>query len=82
MKFIEKLRNIWAKNNSLVCVGLDPDLGKMPACLKGMKNAIFEFNKAIIDATRDDVCCYKPQIACYEGQNAEEDLALTLEYLR
>ena len=82
MKFIDKLKNIWAKNNSLVCVGLDPDFSKMPGCLKGMKNSIFEFNRAIIDATRDDVCCYKPQIACYEGQNAEEDLALTLEYLR
>lgn len=82
MKFIEKLKQAWAKNNSLVCVGLDPDLSKMPACVKAIKNPIFEFNKAIIDATRDHVCCYKPQAACYEGQNAEEDLAMTLAYLR
>ncbi len=82
MKFIEKLNRIWAKNNSLVCVGLDPDLSKLPACVRQIKNPIFEFNKAIIDATRDDVCCYKPQMACYEGQYAEEDLAMTLAYLR
>ena len=82
MKFIDKLNQIWAKNNSLVCVGLDPDLAKMPECVKSLKNPIFAFNKAIIDATCRDVCCYKPQIACYEGQSAEEDLAMTLEYIR
>lgn len=82
MKFIEKLNQVWAQNNSLVCVGLDPDLAKMPQCVKARKNPIFEFNRAIIDATYGDVCCYKPQIACYEGQSAEEDLAMTLDYIR
>ncbi len=82
MKFIEKLRLIWAKNNSLVCVGLDPDLNKMPECVKAGPHPIFEFNRAIVDATCGDVCCYKPQIACYEGQCAEEELAMTLEYIR
>lgn len=82
MSFIEKLARAWKQNNSLVCVGLDPDLSKLPACVKSLKNPIFEFNKAIIDTTCDQVCCYKPQIACYEGQNADEDLAMTMAYLK
>ena len=82
MKFIEKLNRIWNENNSLVCVGLDPDLTKLPSCVSARKNPIFEFNRAIIDATCADVCCYKPQIACYEGQCAENELAMTLEYIR
>ena len=82
MTFIEKLSHAWKLNNSLVCVGLDPDLAKLPACVKQIRNPIFEFNKAIIDATCEHVCCYKPQIACYEGQCAEEDLAMTMAYLK
>ena len=54
MKFIEKLRLAWDKNNSLVCVGLDPDLSKLPQCVKGEKYPIFKFNQAIIDATCAD----------------------------
>lgn len=82
MKFMEMLKNAWAKSNSLVCVGLDPDLKKLPAKVREMKNPIFEFNKAIIDATAADVCCYKPQIAYYSGQSADEDLLLTMQYLK
>ena len=82
MKFIEKLNLAWAESNSLVCVGLDPDRNKLPECVKNRKNPIFTFNQAIIDATCRDVCCYKPQIACYEGQCAEDELAMTLEYIR
>ena len=52
MNFYEKLKHAAQLNRSLVCVGLDPDLKKLPACLAGKKNPIFEFNKAIIDATR------------------------------
>ena len=82
MKFIEKLNRAWSESNSLVCVGLDPDQAKLPECVKKQKYPIFTFNKAIIDATSEDVCCYKPQIACYEGQCAEAELAMTLEYIR
>ena len=78
MKFMEMLRNAWRNSNSLVCVGLDPDLKKLPEKVRGMKHPIFEFNKAVIDATAADVCCYKPQIAYYSGQGADEDLLLTM----
>ena len=82
MNFYEKLKHAAQLNRSLVCVGLDPDLKKLPACLAGKKNPIFEFNKAIIDATRDWVCCYKPQIAYYAGQGAEAELRMTIDYIR
>ncbi len=81
MTFSEKLNAIWKKNNSLVCVGLDPALNKLPECLKNEKQPIFAFNRALIDATADLVCCYKPQVAYYAGQNAEEELAMTIDYI-
>ena len=66
MNFIEKLANAIQKNQSLLCVGLDPDPALMPD-----KVGIFEFNKAIIDATADLVCAYKPNFAFYEALGKE-----------
>jgi len=82
MRFIEKLENIWERNNSLVCVGLDPDITKIPEHLKHSGNSLFEFNKAIIDATADLVCAYKPQIAYYSAYSAENELEMTIAYLK
>ena len=80
--FYQKLENIWKQNNSLVCVGLDPHLEKIPPHLLKKDRPIFEFNKGIIDQTFDIVSCYKPQIAYYSAQNAEDQLIDTIEYLR
>jgi orotidine-5'-phosphate decarboxylase len=63
-------------------VGLDPDPAKLPSGLQGMPQAVFEFNRAIIDATHDLVCAYKPQIAYFAAQSAEDQLLKTMEYLR
>lgn len=82
MSFMEALRGAWRRNTSLVCVGLDPDLAKLPACVKSKKNPIFEFNKALVDATLDLVCCYKPQAAYYAGQGADEELLMTIKYIK
>jgi orotidine-5'-phosphate decarboxylase len=82
MNFIAKLRAAWTTSNSLLCVGLDPDPAKLPAPLRGQPNSIFEFNKAIIDATHDLVCAYKPQIAYFAAQSAEDQLLQTMEYVR
>ncbi len=82
MTFMEKLKHATQKNRSLVCVGLDPELSKLPECVKGKKNALFEFNRAIIDATAGFVCAYKPQAAYYAGQNADDDLKMTIDYIR
>jgi orotidine-5'-phosphate decarboxylase len=78
MSFIEKLAKISLKNHSLLCVGLDPDPALMPE-----KIGVFEFNKAIIDATADSVCAYKPNIAFYEamGREAVEALHETISYV-
>lgn len=81
MTFMEKLTAAWKKNDSLVCVGLDPDPAKIPAFLRQEKHPLFAFNKAIVDATKDCVCAYKPQAAYYAGSSADEDLRLTMEYI-
>lgn len=84
MNFQKKLNRIVAKNNSLLCVGLDSDLGKIPQQFKEKKYPIFEFNKWIIDATHDLVCTYKPNSAFYEAQGLSgiEQLKATCDYLR
>ncbi len=84
MNFKHKLERIIEKNNSLLCVGLDPDLDKLPRHILKKKNPIFEFNKSIIDATHDLVCAYKPNIAFYEaeGLNGLSQLKKTIEYLQ
>lgn len=81
MNFYEKLDHITQKNKSFLCVGLDPDLTSLPEVLSGKKNPFFEFNQAIIDATADLVCAYKPQNAYYVAEGFERDLEMTFEYL-
>ncbi len=82
MSFIEKLNNIWEQNDSLVCVGLDPDIARFPACIGNTPDAIFDFNKEIIDATHDLVCAYKPQIAYFSAESAEDQLEKTIQYIK
>ncbi len=81
--FDQKLRTAMTKNNSLLCVGLDADFDKLPEHLKQVENPLFEFNKAIIDATADLVCVYKPNSAFYEalGVDGIKQLKLTADYL-
>jgi orotidine-5'-phosphate decarboxylase len=81
MTFLEQLKNAWTRNDSLVCVGLDPELEKFPASLSGRASPIFQFNRAIIDATADLVCAYKPQFAHYAAYDAEDQLERTIEYI-
>lgn len=82
MTFINKLSAAWATNNSLLCVGLDPDIGKFPSHLQQKSHAIFDFCKAIIDATADTACAFKPQIAYFSALRAEDQLEAICEYLR
>jgi orotidine-5'-phosphate decarboxylase len=78
MNFIEKLTSASRTNKSLLCIGLDPDPALMPD-----KVSVFEFNKAIIDATSDLVCAYKPNFAFYEalGNEGLDALKRTVDYL-
>ncbi|MEP7246814.1 MAG: orotidine-5'-phosphate decarboxylase [Gammaproteobacteria bacterium] len=81
MSFIQQLSDAWASNDSLVCVGLDPEIERLPASIAGEASPIFQFNKAIIDATADLVCAYKPQFAHYAAYEAEDQLERTIEYI-
>ena len=67
MTFIEKLKKIQQKNNSLLCIGLDTDVAIVPESLYRWGDPQYEFNRHIIDATKDIVCAYKFNIAFYES---------------
>ena len=82
MTFIKKLSDAWAANDSMLCVGLDPDINRFPAHLKGRSDAIFTFCKAIVDATADAVCAVKPQIAYFAALRAEDQLEELCKYIR
>ena len=80
--FLARLEAAMTANDSLVCVGLDPEIDRFPLPLRGRPQAILEFNRAIIDATADLVCAYKPQIAHYAAVAAEDQLLATIRYIR
>ena len=79
--FIDKLAASWERSNSLVCVGLDPEIERFPRHIAAQPSPIFQFNKAIIEATADLVCAYKPQFAHYAAYEAEDQLERTIEYI-
>ncbi|MBI5614509.1 orotidine-5'-phosphate decarboxylase [Candidatus Gottesmanbacteria bacterium] len=83
MNFQQKLDVIVGKNNSLVCVGLDSDISKIPEHKRSEINPQFTFNKAIVDVTHDLVCAYKPNTAFYESRGSEgiQELKMTCDYL-
>lgn len=72
------------RKRSFLCVGLDSDPSLFPAHLNSCENPIFEFNKAIIDATSQYAVAYKPNLAFYEAEGAKgwEQLEKTVEYIR
>lgn len=86
MDFIAKLKKKWDEKK-LVCIGLDPDIKKLPQYIRSsyasIGEQIFEFNKAIIDSTYDLVLCYKPNSAFYENFGVEGISALvnTVKYI-
>ncbi|HSX40326.1 MAG TPA: orotidine-5'-phosphate decarboxylase [Candidatus Saccharimonadales bacterium] len=84
MTFAQKLNATIEKKNSLLCVGLDSDVEKIPDRFKkGDKLPIFEFNKYIVDQTKDFVCSYKLNSAFYEahGHKGLIDLQSSIEYI-
>jgi len=80
--FIEKLSAAWAANDSLLCVGLDPDMARLPAQLQHSPDGIFQFCTAIIDATADLACSFKPQIAYFAALGAEDQLEQICAYAK
>lgn len=84
MNIVKKLEGSTRTNNSLVCVGLDCDWNKLPESAKNQQFPQFAFNKAIIEATHDLVCAYKPNSAFYEARGADgiAELKMTCDYIR
>lgn len=80
--FYKKLSHSWEQQNSLLCVGLDPDVERLPPSIKKGKHPLYQFNKEIIDATAQWVCAYKPQVAYYAAVGAEEQLEKTIAYIK
>lgn len=80
--FYEKLQAAWRSTGSMVCVGLDPQLSRLPEGLRGAENGLFAFNRAIIDATLKECCAYKMQFAYYAAEGRLRDLEMTFAYLR
>lgn len=81
---LEQLTQQIKQKKSVLCVGLDTDLKKTPSYLLDKEYPIFEFNKAIIDATAPYTIAYKPNIAFYEayGKSGWENLELSVNYIR
>ena len=76
--FAQRLLNACETNRTLLCVGLDPDPDRMPV------RDVVAFNSAIVDATHDLVCAYKPNVACYEARGSEgiKELERTIAHIR
>ena len=79
--FTQQLARVWETNDSLLCVGLDPEIERFPPQIAASPSPIFQFNKAVIDATHDLVCAYKPQFAHYAAYEAEDQLERTIDYV-
>ena len=81
MNFLKALKNRWNTANSLVCVGLDPEPSNFPTHLRNDPDAVFAFCRAIVDATADLVCCFKPQIAHFAALGAEDALQRLIAHI-
>lgn len=79
--FTEQLAHAWSSQNSMLCVGLDPDPKQFPASIKGKGGAILAFCREIVDATADLVCAFKPQIAYFAAHGAEDQLAQLIDHI-
>ena len=82
MTFLDMLRDAGATNQSMLCVGLDPEPSRFPADLKGNANKIYDFCARIVDTTADLVNAFKPQIAYFAAHRAESQLERLMEHIR
>jgi orotidine-5'-phosphate decarboxylase len=80
--FFDQLQRAQRLNHSLLCVGLDPEPAKFPADMQGRPECIFDFCAQIVHATKDLVIAFKPQIAYFAAQGAEDQLEALMAYMR
>jgi orotidine-5'-phosphate decarboxylase len=81
MTFIDMLRDASTRNDSMLCVGLDPE-PSFPGAMQGDASKIYDFCAAIVDATHDLVNSFKPQIAYFAAHRAEDQLEKLMEHMR
>ncbi|HZV91724.1 MAG TPA: orotidine-5'-phosphate decarboxylase, partial [Caldimonas sp.] len=82
MSFVSMLAAAERANDSMLCVGLDPDPARFPGPLRGDDSRILEFCSRIVDATRDLVIAFKPQIAYFAAHRAEAQLERLVAHIR
>jgi orotidine-5'-phosphate decarboxylase len=82
MKFTDMLAGAQRGADSLLCVGLDPDPAKFPTPWRGDASRIYDFCKGIVDATKDVVCAFKPQIAYFAAHRAEDQLERLIAHIK
>jgi orotidine-5'-phosphate decarboxylase len=82
MNFVDALKAAAARHDSQLCVGLDPEPAKFPGAWKGDAGRVFDFCARIVDATKDLVCAYKPQVAYFAAHRAEAQLEELMAYVR
>jgi orotidine-5'-phosphate decarboxylase len=80
--FKQKIAAAFAEPDSLLCVGLDPELSRLPHAIASGRDPFYAFGREIIDATADLACCFKFQIAHYAAEGREHELERSIEYLR
>ncbi len=80
--FREMLTQRWKSADSVLCVGLDPDMARLPDTFQSATGGIAKFCVDIIDATAEFVCAFKPQIAYFSAVGAERQLELVCEHIR
>ena len=80
--FLDMLHSASTRNNSMLCVGLDPEPTRFPVQMQGNPRKIYDFCAAIVDATADLVCAFKPQIAYFAAHGAEDQLERLMQHLR
>jgi orotidine-5'-phosphate decarboxylase len=82
MRFTDQLAAAQQRHQSMLCVGLDPEPSRFPGAWKGDASRIGDFCSAIVDATKDLVCAFKPQIAYFAAHRAEDQLERLMAHIR
>ena len=79
--FGQRLRQSWARSDSALCVGLDPVRERLPSHISQAPDALLHFCREVVDATADLVCAFKPNIAFFNAEGAEEDLERLIDHI-
>ncbi|GDX56554.1 orotidine 5'-phosphate decarboxylase [Comamonadaceae bacterium] len=82
MSFLDRLSAAERSNQSMLCVGLDPEPARFPGALRGDASRMFDFCAAIVEATADLVIAFKPQIAYFAAHRAEDQLERLMAHMR